>query len=348
MEDIPGMVFYLAPFNSNKYAAAIIADPANRDRVCEVPHIDTDGPVLRVGLDQQLKNPPYLVQFGRREHNDVILNNRFSRNDQCYFDFNKDTGELLLHDISEKNDTQLLDIIIGTYQYGRKQEEPGAPQIWKTPRQCVVVLGPDPYNKRDWKWIFRIRDAEFLLIPRTTQGQDEATFTEEKRAFAGQPDPNRTIEGTLQRIFTLGLQSLQSKGLTTTYKSASTITFNPHNTRFKTPLEPDEDDAIRYTKLRPLGGGGQGEVHKVVDMYTGNHHAYKIVALDTTTELEDEEEYEVEKILDHRGEGPQTEYLERLWQRRKYVGTLSNLTNAQAMSAQYHRLKKTPRRGTRR
>lgn len=31
--------------------------------------------------------------------------------------------------------------------------------------------------------------------------------------------------------------------------------------------------------------------------------------LDKSTELESEEEYEVEKILNHRGEGPQTEYL---------------------------------------
>ncbi|KAI1300448.1 kinase-like protein [Xylaria venustula] len=234
-------------------------------------------------FDQQLKNPPYLVRFGRREHNDVILNNRFSRNDQCYFDFNKDTGELLLHDISEKNDTELRDVVV-TFQNGKKKEKPGGPQIWKTPRQCVVVLSPNPYRNPDGpaverQWIFKMRDAEFCLIPRRTRAQDEAKFTEEKLAFAGQPDPDRTIEGTLQRIFTLGLQSLQSEGLTTTYKSASTITFNPHNTRFRTQLEPEEDDEIQITKLRPLGRGGQGEVHKVVDMYTGAHHACKIVAV---------------------------------------------------------------------
>jgi len=231
--DAPGTIFYLKPVN--KYAAAIMADPANRDRRCSVPHIDPDGEVLRIGLDQQLKNPPYLVQFGRREYNDVILNNRFSRNDQCYFDFNKDTGELLLHDISEKNDTELCDIVTVTDKHGKQKEEPGAPQIWKTPRQCVVGLNPNPYCNPDGsvierQWIFIMRDAEFRLIPRRTRGQDEPTFTEERRAFAGKPDP-------------------------------------------------EEDDQIRSTKLRPLGRGGQGEVYKVVDMYTGAHHACKIVAV---------------------------------------------------------------------
>jgi hypothetical protein len=67
--------------------------------------------------------------------------------------------------------------------------------------------------------------------------------------------------------------------MTTTYQTASTITYNPHNTRFRTPLEPEANDVIRFTKLRPLGRGGQGDVHKVVDMYNGNHHACKIIAV---------------------------------------------------------------------
>jgi hypothetical protein len=56
--------------------------------------------------------------------------------------------------------------------------------------------------------------------------------------------------------------------------------------------------------------------------------------LNKSTELEDEKEYKVEKTLDHRGEGPLTEYLikwkdceddENTWE------PLGNLTNAQAM-----------------
>ncbi|KAK3333601.1 kinase-like protein [Cercophora scortea] len=253
--DESGTVFYLQARGNNRYAAEIIQDPANRDRRCLVPGISSE-PVLRIGLDQRLKNPPYLARFGRRGHNDVILNRRFSRNDQCYFDFNKDTGELLLHDLSEKNDTELFDIT--------DRNRLGQAQIWKTPRQCVVVLAYDHYNKCDRKWIFRMRDAEFLLIPPRMQGQDEARCTSEKLAFAGQADPERTYEGTMQQLMNLGLQSLRSEALKSTYMPASTATFNPHNTRFRTPLEPEEHN---------------GDVHKVVDMYTGAHYACKIVAV---------------------------------------------------------------------
>ena len=272
--DQPGTIFCLVPYDNNKYATEIVGNPANRNRRCVDPNI-APVPFLRIGLDQQLKTPPHLARFGRRECNDVILNNRFSRNDQCYFDFNKDTGELLLHDISENGDTELFDMD----EKGRLSH----PQIWKTPRQCVVVLARDPYrhpDKRDRIGIFQIGYAVFFLIPRRTPGdQGEAAFTEERLAFAGQPDPERTYEGTMQQLINLGLQSLQSEALTTTYKPPSTATYNPHNTRFKTPLEPEKDEVIRYTKLRRLGSGGQGEVHKVVDMYNGNHYACKIVAV---------------------------------------------------------------------
>jgi serine/threonine protein kinase len=82
----------------------------------------------------------------------------------------------------------------------------------------------------------------------------------------------------------LGLQSLQSEALTTTYKPSSTATYNPHNTWFKSPLEPEKDEVIRYTKFGRFGSGGQGEVHKVVDMYNSNYHACKIVAVKAVPE----------------------------------------------------------------
>lgn len=83
----------------------------------------------------------------------------------------------------------------------------------------------------------------------------------------------------MQQLINLGLQSLQSKALTTTHKPSLTATYNPYNTRFKTLLEPKEDEVIRYTKLVWLGKRGQGKVHKVVDMYNSNYHACKIVAI---------------------------------------------------------------------
>ena len=266
--DEPGTVFLLCP--ENQYATEIVQDAANRDRR---RYLDPDIPCLRIGLDQQPKTPPHLVRFGRHERNDVILNNRFSRNDQCYFDFNKETGELLLHDVSENGDTRLCE---------QKGLVVGLDQLWKRPRQCVVVLAPDPYRDPEEdpnrEWIFTIRSAEFRLIPRRTQGQGEAAFTEERLAFAGQPDSERTYEKTIQQFITLGLKP---DALTTTYKPPSMATYNPHNTRFSTRHQPEENQVIRYTKLGRLGSGGQGEVHKVVDMHTGDHHACKIVAIRT-------------------------------------------------------------------
>lgn len=78
----------------------------------------------------------------------------------------------------------------------------------------------------------------------------------------------------------MGLQLDQPQdAVTTTYHSASTVGYNPHNTRFRTPLKPEEEETIRYTKLRKLGNGAQAQVHKVVDMHTGDYYACKIITV---------------------------------------------------------------------
>lgn len=61
----------------------------------------------------------------------------------------------------------------------------------------------------------------------------------------------------------------------------SAIPTKIHNTRSKALLKP-ENDIIRYEKLRKLGKGGQGEVYKVVDKYTGAHYACKIIAVQSS------------------------------------------------------------------
>ncbi|KAK3901399.1 kinase-like domain-containing protein [Staphylotrichum tortipilum] len=178
------------------------------------------------------------------------------------FDFNKDTGELLLHDISEKGTAQLYDM-----------GDPPCPQIWKAHRQCVVPLGRDLYSAIDpsptREWILEIHRARFLLKSPQTRAGEEASLAPQKLAFAHQPDPERTAEGTLQRLVTLGLQSL----------CEPTVRLNPYNARFQTQLEPEAEEQMRYTKLRPLGGGGQDDVHQVVDMYAGTHHACRVIAV---------------------------------------------------------------------
>ncbi|KAI1178858.1 kinase-like protein [Nemania sp. FL0916] len=278
--DAPGTVFYLIPLN--ELAEQIVHDPSNSQRLSYVDHIQAGEAILRVGLDQKLKNPPYLVTFGRREHNDIVLNKYFSRNDQCYFDFNANTGELILHDISQYKDTDLCDIETYIDEEGVPREREGLQQIWKSPRQCVVVLSPDLYRDpgdprgRYSNWILRMRKAKFRLVPRRIRDGDEGQLMEERLAFAGRVDPERTYEGTMQRLSNFGLLSV---ALTTTIPPS---TIAPRNLRFQTKLDPTQDKVIRYTRLRQLGKGGQGDVHKVVDMYNGNHYACKIIAVKET------------------------------------------------------------------
>lgn len=270
-------IFYLIPLNH--CAIEIIQDPANRNRRCLDP-VNPAKSCLRIGLDQNPKSPPHLARFGRHERNDVVLNQRFSRNDQCYFDFNKETGELLLHDLSANDSTELFDVIYSFVKETKRWERKAAcAQMWKTPRQCVVVLSPDAYhdNERHREWIFKISFAEFLLIPRRTQGQGEAEFTKDRLAFAGQPNPEPAYAVTLQQLISLALPSSEPETLTATHRALSNV--KTHNTRFRGSLEPEEDKLMRYTKLRLLGEGGQGAVHKVVDMYNGNHRACKIIAV---------------------------------------------------------------------
>jgi hypothetical protein len=271
-----GTVFFLASRQS-RHATDVILHPANRSRQCTLP--GSPELCLRIGVDQPVKKPPYLATFGRRDHNDVILGYSFSRHDQCYFDFHQETGELLLHDTSSKSDTQLYHVERPT-ALSTAMTRHSAPHIWKSPRQCVVLLAPDP----SYTMVLRLGKAEFrIVLPPPTDDGDGRLPAEDRLAFACQPDPERTALGTMERLAAWHLQS----DMATTYKSASTVNCNPHNTRFQTALEPEANDVIRYTKLASLGSGGQGDVHKVVDRHDGRHLACKVLAVKSSVpELE--------------------------------------------------------------
>lgn len=115
-----------------------------------------------------------------------------------------------MHDLLEKEETQLWSI-----EYRLSREVRGPPQLWKTPQQCVVLLAYDSDNNRPREWVFRICRALFRLVPPRTPVND-AAFTEQRLAFANQPDPERTVDGTAERLIAIGLQSLDSQGVTTT------------------------------------------------------------------------------------------------------------------------------------
>lgn len=233
------MVFDLIPISD--VARDIVRDPFNSGRMRQDPG-DPSIRFLRIGMHPSSKTPGFLVKIGRNSSNDIILRRGWSRIDQCYFDIHPDSGELLLHDVSSRGNTRLRD-------------ENGADQIRKSPRQCVVLLN------REWK--FQIGNAVFALKPRTTQ--DPKAFTKERLSFTHQPVPEEyegTYEGTFDQMSALDLRSSRS---------------SVYNTRMKTPFQPEPGQEIRYTKVRQLGKGSQGSVHEVVDMYTGQHYACKVI-----------------------------------------------------------------------
>jgi hypothetical protein len=178
------------------------------------------------------------------------------------------TQEVLLHDVSTRQNTQLYDIN-------------GTAQIRKSPRQCVVLL--------DQTWTLQMGYAQFLLKPQ--KAQDPEAFAKERLSFICQPVPEEyegTYEGTLQQMSAFDLRS---------------VTPSVYNTRMNTPFQPEPGNEIRYTKVKPLGGGSQGNVYEVVDMYTGNHYACKVIQtmempkLGITTEKDFKRKIEAEVAL---------------------------------------------------
>lgn len=275
----PDTVFYLIPRNDK--AEKIVDCPQNSNRTWPDPD-HPSMPWLRIGLDQPHNFSPQIARFGRLSHNDVILPPEVSaRTDQCYFSFNKDTGELILRDLSEDHSTHLYPFVLDK---GKKVESNQC-QLRKQPRQCVVLLCPDPYRAdddprgRQRNYGFKMRGALFWLIPPAAE-TTMANQAMDRIQFANQDNPEQTVEGTLERVMASALRIESLKGNTVSYQSSLPGSRKLHNTRFRTLLEPDDDDAtIQTTKIGFLGSGGQGDVHRVVDDYNGNHLACKSIAL---------------------------------------------------------------------
>lgn len=238
--DEPGTVFCLVPTTGRSFE--IVQDGVN-DLLRRNNPRDPHTPFLRIGLNQPSKTPGCLAKFGRASTNDVILGGGgWSKHDQCYFDFHPTTGELLLHDLSPRGNTRL---------YDHNDND----QMWKTPRQCVVLL--------DRTWDFSIGNARFRLIPQATH--DSKVFREEGLSFARQLLPTEyqgTYQSALKRLSDFGSQSLVS---------------SHHEMQQNNLHEPEPSMEIRSAVIDELGGGAQGQVHEVVDTHTGEHYARKIV-----------------------------------------------------------------------
>lgn len=57
----------------------------------------------------------------------------------------------------------------------------------------------------------------------------------------------------------------------------SSIRSSVYNTRMNTPFQPELGNEIRYIKVGRLSGGSQGNVYKVIDIYTGDYYTCKVI-----------------------------------------------------------------------
>jgi hypothetical protein len=262
-------VFYLWP--RNKKAWAVVQVPENCFSLTQSP-AGHKGIVVR--FKPRSKNILSLARFGRRDDSDIHLPTFFSRSyDQCLFAFNADSGELMLYDLSPKNDTELFDLELG------KAEDDNLQLLCNTPRQCAVVLrdglnGKDVPSNRHYK--FRIGGAEFNLDPAPSIGRLAMHIA----ALASLPaDPSETKRSSIA-----ALQSLRNAGTgTAAVAILQRVTRRSPRATSATAPQP-EDGRILYTKMSQLGAGGQGTVYKVVDLYTGMHLACKIVRPSNSTD----------------------------------------------------------------
>ncbi|KAI0814460.1 kinase-like protein [Xylaria sp. FL0064] len=258
-------VFFLRPFEGNKDALEIVNAPLNAARKCDDPQ-GGGVPCLRIGLDQRPKHAPQLLSFGRNEESDIILGINFSRNQQCYFEFNTDSGQLLLHNTDTKKKTRLLSLV-QAIEDGKIVKRRGDSVIAPGTEPCAVVLA------HGREYILELRKASFELFAPKRSSHDEGYFTKRKKTFADQTDNGIATQGNTAPG---SLWKQMGSKTETNFSVSSTHTYN---FRYKGEYQPKPDQQIRYIELEPLGQGGQGKVCKVVDLYNGNHYACKTIVV---------------------------------------------------------------------
>jgi hypothetical protein len=172
----PGGVFFLVPINAT--ADAIVLDNVNSGQVRTNPE-DPLKSMSLIGPDIAPKVPGRLVRFGRLDSlSSVVLNaDDYPLEDQYQFKILTETGELMPHNLSEHQFTELW-------------QGPNYSPMWldaNTVRSCVVPLDRESY--------FVMGTAAFRLIPRPTTTQQELDAFRDKRiAYAKQSIPEESQE----------------------------------------------------------------------------------------------------------------------------------------------------------
>ncbi|OAA63550.1 protein kinase-like protein [Niveomyces insectorum RCEF 264] len=151
--------------------------------------------------------------------------------------------------------------------------------MWKAPRQCAVVFQPDatanPTHGR--KYLLKMGPASFLLHPPPELCHGNGTSIRLGRLSSLRRDPLATLNSS--RVPTN--LDLPRDGMLASAASVAPSEAHPSDNWIRSSLEPEANNAIRSLRIRPLGRGGQGSVHEVVDLHNGAHYACKSIVIRT-------------------------------------------------------------------
>ncbi|CAK7234140.1 hypothetical protein SCUCBS95973_008834 [Sporothrix curviconia] len=243
--DEPHSVFWLSP--GNKEARDIVYHTHNHTRLRVHPYCP-GARALRIGTDDNIKVPSRLVTFGCLSATcDVFLPGIEPTADHCYFDLHPITDEILFHDVSPDGNTSMHCTLF---------PKPG---ILPQPLQCVVEHGEtnllqEEINKLGFESINRFIDAE-IDAEIAKQAKVPSSTTSVARAGAWANKKDESPSGRLAASETTGFDI-----------------FRPRRQESDPEAEPKQRHIV-WAKRGFLGGGGQGQVHRVVDLCTGDHYA---------------------------------------------------------------------------
>lgn len=229
---------------------------------------------LKICLDAA-RNPPTLAKFGCEEDCDIFLPTAILEK-QCVFEFNRQTGELVLRDFSDNHQTGLTELIPDT-------DETQPNLLRGSPPECAIALIQRAEDGLPRGYELFVGDACFLLYPGPIQ---HYSARNERAQFASAGDagnaPQDLADEIVMRIIrncgtaTVAADLIQSMNIQSTQPTANP-NHGPHTV----------DRRVHYVDIKPLdrsrrvGVHGGNEVSEAMGLKLGLHFACKRITKKT-------------------------------------------------------------------